>query len=624
MSAPPDRAAPTGATPSTVDPAASTPPAGTTTSAGTSHHGGRPTGAAPRRRADAGLGWWALVRMAPASTVGTMVCLVVARGTALLLPAASAAALDQVLTDRALGAALAALAGLLALRTLAEAGGGLARVSAATRVSVVLRYRLVRHVFALGVPGARRHVTGDLVTRLGGNAATAGAAVPALVTVAVEVAASLGGLVALWLLDWRLAATLLAGALPAALLLRTLMNRATSSYADYLDRLAAIAARLTDALAGRRTIRASGTRHREVARVLAPLPELRRAGLRTWAVQRAASWQVDLVLTGVRVAVLAVAGLGVATGRLSPGDVLAAALYLTAALAFLNQVDALIQLGDARANTARVASLLAEPAEEPAAAGSPARRRTLPTGAGALTLRGVRVRLGDQLVLDGVDLDVPGGAAVALVGRSGTGKSTLALLIGRLLDPDEGTVLLDGVPVRDLHPDQLRRAVSYAFDRPVLLGHTVRGALSYGRPEADDQRIWRAARVAQAAEFIRRLPRGLDTPVADAPLSGGELQRLGLARAVVHGGRVLVLDDATSSLDTVTEARVSHAITAAMAGRTRLIVAHRAATADRADLVAWLDAGRIRAVAPHRVLWEREAAYRAVFAAEPAVEEGAR
>jgi ATP-binding cassette subfamily B protein len=107
----------------------------------------------------------------------------------------------------------------------------------------------------------------------------------------------------------------------------------------------------------------------------------------------------------------------------------------------------------------------------------------------------------------------------------------------------------------------------------------------------------------------------MDTPVADAPLSGGEVQRLGLARAFAHGGQLLVLDDATSSLDTATEARVTEAITSGLAGRTRLIVAHRPATADRADLVAWLDSGRIRAVAPHRCLWEREPEYREVFRA---------
>jgi ATP-binding cassette subfamily B protein len=169
----------------------------------------------------------------------------------------------------------------------------------------------------------------------------------------------------------------------------------------------------------------------------------------------------------------------------------------------------------------------------------------------------------------------------------------------------------------------LRREVSYAFDRPVLLGGTVREALTYGRPETSDEEVWRAARAAQAVGFIRRLPRALDTALADTPLSGGELQRLGLARAVAHGGRLLVLDDATSSLDTVTEAEVTRALTEVLAGRTRLIVAHRAGTAARADLVAWLDAGRIRAVAPHHALWEREAAYRSVFAADPP-EEGDR
>jgi ATP-binding cassette subfamily B protein len=154
----------------------------------------------------------------------------------------------------------------------------------------------------------------------------------------------------------------------------------------------------------------------------------------------------------------------------------------------------------------------------------------------------------------------------------------------------------------------------------VLLGDTVRDALTYGRSAVPDRQVEQAARIAQAEDFIRRLPAGFDTALADTPFSGGEAQRLGLARAVVHGGRVLVLDDATSSLDTITEANLAAAITAGLAGRTRLVIAHRATTAARADSVAWLAEGRIRAFAPHHALWATDPDYRAVFATEPAAE----
>jgi ATP-binding cassette subfamily B protein len=244
------------------------------------------------------------------------------------------------------------------------------------------------------------------------------------------------------------------------------------------------------------------------------------------------------------------------------------------------------------------------------------------TGPAALSFRGVSFLVGERTLLDGVDLDLPPGGSVALVGRSGAGKTTLALLAGGLLRPDEGSVLLDGIPLDSIDPEEVHATVSYAFDRPVLLGETLRQALTYGRPGTSDQAVEDAAHVAQAHDFIRRLPGGFDAPLAGAAFSGGELQRLGIARAVAHGGRVFVLDDATSSLDTVTEAKVTRALTEGLGSRTRLVVAHRAATAARADLVAWLDGGRIRAMGPHAVLWRRDPAYRAVFAVEdPCVEE---
>ncbi|WP_031054702.1 ATP-binding cassette domain-containing protein, partial [Streptomyces sp. NRRL WC-3774] len=195
---------------------------------------------------------------------------------------------------------------------------------------------------------------------------------------------------------------------------------------------------------------------------------------------------------------------------------------------------------------------------------------------------------GPRAVLDGVDLVVPGGTTLAVVGRSGAGKSLLAALAGRLAEPDAGEVLLDGVPLRELTHDALRRSIGYAFERPALLGGTVEEEIGLALPSRSPAQVREAARTAHADDFVRRLPEGYDTLVADAPRSGGESQRLGLARAFAHGGRLLILDDALSSLDTVTEARIAEALVSGGARGTRLLVAHRAATAARADAVAWL------------------------------------
>ena len=177
------------------------------------------------------------------------------------------------------------------------------------------------------------------------------------------------------------------------------------------------------------------------------------------------------------------------------------------------------------------------------------------------------VRSGGEPVLDGVDVCVPGGAVVAVVGRSGAGKSVLAAVAGRLLDPDTGEVTLDGVPVASIARAALRRAVVYAFDRPALFGGTPREAIAFGVSRPSTAQVLAAARDAAASEFLRRLPAGLDTPSAEAPMSGGEIQRIGLARAFAHAdqARLLILDDAMSSLDTVTEMHVSQALTGHLA-----------------------------------------------------------
>ena len=213
------------------------------------------------------------------------------------------------------------------------------------------------------------------------------------------------------------------------------------------------------------------------------------------------------------------------------------------------------------------------------------------------------------MLLDCAGLTVPGGSTVAVVGRSGSGKSVLAAVAARLRDPDEGTVSLDGVPLPELSRDTLRRAVGCAFERPALVGSTIGDAIGLGLAE---ERVEQAARATRAHDFVCRLPEGYRTGLSVAAMSGGEAQRLGLARAW-PAQRLLVLDDATSSLDMVTEMQILNTIVGAGdRGRTRLIVTHRASTAARADVVVWLAEGRVQASGPHERLW-LDPGYRAVF-----------
>ncbi|MFK0284395.1 ABC transporter ATP-binding protein [Streptomyces sp. NPDC090499] len=538
-------------------------------------------------------------------------CLVGAAATAtgLLLPAVLGHALDLLLAGAPATAWEARAAGLVLLPALLD---GCASVLAGTvdaRATAGLRKRVTGHVLALGPRAAARFGAGDLVARLVGNAAQAGTGPAALAALLAAIAGPVGGVVALGLVDPWLAAVFLAGAPVLALLLRAFTRDTSACVAEYQRAQGRIATALAEAVGGHRTIVAAGLQAREAERVLRPLPDLARAGHRMWRVQGRAAAQAVTVGPLLQLAVVAVAGLLLARHRISVGEVLAASRYAVLATGVGVLVGQLTTVARARSSASRLGEVLALPAP---AHGT----RPLPPGPGHLELRAVTARRGGRTVLDGVDLAVPGGTALAVVGRSGTGKSLLAELAGRLADPDAGEVLLDGVPLPALRHDALRRAVTCAFARPALLGGTVADSIALGLTSPSPAEIRSAAAKAQADTYISRLPDGCATRLTDAPRSGGESQRLGLARAFAHPGRLLILDDALSSLDTVTEHRVAAALLAPGPGPTRLIVAHRPSTAARADAVAWLDGGRVRAVGTHAELW-RDPEYRAVFGARP-------
>ncbi|MCX5358863.1 ABC transporter ATP-binding protein/permease [Streptomyces sp. NBC_00124] len=543
---------------------------------------------------------------APARWLALCLASTAATGAALLLPAALGRTLDLLLAHDPATRWVLYCAALVLLIALLDACETVLGGTVDARTTAWLRRRLTGHVLAVGPRAAARFGPGDLVARLVGNAAQAGTAPTSRAALLSALAGPVGGLVALALIDPWLAAVWLAGAPVLALLLRAFARDTRECVTRYQEAQGRIAAALSEAVGGHRTIAAAGTADRETARILRPLPELSSAGHRMWRVQGRAAGQSVAVAPLLQLGVVAVAGVLLARHRLTVGEVLAASRYAVLATGVGVLVGQLAGLARARAAAGRLIEVLAEPA---AVHGE----RQLPYGPGRLELRGVTARRGGRAVLDGVDLVVPGGTTLAVVGRSGAGKSLLAALAGRLADPDVGEVLLDAVPLRELTRDELRRAIGHAFERPALLGGTLAQEIGLGLTSPSPARIREAARAAHADDFVSRLPSGYATRCADAPRSGGESQRLGLARAFAHGGRLLVLDDALSSLDTVTEARITESLVGAGADGTRLLIAHRASTAARADAVAWLDEGRVRAVGPHEELWTMPG-YRAVFA----------
>ena len=575
----------------------------------------------------------------------------------LLLPAAIGQAIDAILArnatagNLAVGSTSGSLAACAVLAAVIVGCGAVTDlaigVSGAT-ATARLRRLLAGHVVAVGprlLISATTHTNtttnpaastatggnsnsntdfsaGDTVSRVVAGAADAGTAPASLLLAAVAVIPPFGSVIALGLIDPWLVVAFAVGFPAFAVILRRLVRDSSAVSAGYGRAQGAIAARLLDALAGAHTIAAAGTQARERERVLAPLPLLREHGYASWRVQARAAAQAMTIAPALQVIVVAVAGVELARHRITAGDLVAASQYAVLAVGVGASVGLVSRLGRARGGARRAAELLARPCPRYGA-------RDLPAGPGPaghceLRLSGITVRHGGEAVLRDLDLTVPPGTAVAVVGRSGAGKSTLARLAGRLADPDAGTVLLDGINLREFTRASLRESVVYAFERPELVGDTPYDVIGFGFRRPDDAQVRAAAGQAQAAAFLARLPRQMSTSLDGAPLSGGEVQRLGLARAFAHAGaaRLLVLDDATSSLDTVTEMLVARAITSELSGLTRLIVAHRATTAARADLVAWLDGGRIRALAPHGELWaDRE--YRAIFGAADGAVDGA-
>jgi len=529
----------------------------------------------------------------------------VTAGVSLAFPAVLGRAVDGIVTNGGTGPWLAWSAVLVALLVAGSALDILASGAAVARSTAWLRRTMLHHGLALGIRRLDRFGPGEMATRLVANASEAGRVAPAAVGAGASLIAGVGGTVALALINPWLCATFLTGVPVLLFVVRAFARDASALTTRYLTVQGTIAERLVEAIYGARTIAAAGTFQREVDRSLAPLPELRRHGMDLWHVNMRITAQDALLVMMVEIAVIGVAGILLARGEITAGEMLAAAQYVLVAASLGALTGLMAQLTSARAAAQRLVEILDQ---EPVQYGS----GRLPDGRGQLELRGVTVRSGGKIVLDRLDLVVPAGALIAIVGRSGSGKSLLAALVGRLVDPDEGEVLLDGASLREIDRRDLRRAVGYGFARPALFGDTVGEAIAFGGDTPAPEQVEEAARAARADNFIRLLPEGYATPLAQAPMSGGETQRMGLARTFAHAGRVVVLDDVAASLDTVTEHHISRVLTGTLGDRTRLIVAHRASTASRADAVIWLDGGRLRAMAPHHGLWQ-EPEYRVLF-----------
>ncbi len=412
-----------------------------------------------------------------------------------------------------------------------------------------------------------------------------------------------------------LAALTIGVVVPVTVVLSLWFRRASErGYNRVRDRIAAVLADLSESLAGIRLITAYNRQRRNIAQHDAVVADHEHANLYTSRVSSFYGSAAEGIGIVGQAVVLGVGGWLVIDGRLTVGVLTAFALYLTA---FFAPIAQLVMLYNAyqqgQSATVKLRELLEQApdvAEAPDAV-------ELGLIEGRITFEGVSFSYTPgQPVLTGVDLDVPAGGSLSIVGATGAGKSTIAKLAVRFYDPDEGTVRIDGVDLRTVRLESLRRQFGVVPQEPFLFNRSIGDNIRFARPDATDGEVTDACRAVGLDTLVESLPDGLDTPCHErgASLSAGERQLLALARAFLARPRVLILDEATSNLDLRSEAQVERALDVVLEGRTAVIVAHRLATAMRADRIAVVDNGGIAEIGSHDELVAAGGRYAAMYA----------
>ncbi|WP_425266601.1 ABC transporter ATP-binding protein [Amycolatopsis thailandensis] len=380
------------------------------------------------------------------------------------------------------------------------------------------------------------------------------------------------------------------------------------------QRAADVAQQVEETVTGVRVVKGFGQEAREVAKLEKTAKKLFAERMRAARLSALPTATTAALPAAGQVAVLAVGGVLALKGEVSLGTFLAFATYLSILIGPARMISSLVvQAQLTRAGAERVNELIDA---QPDVVDSPD-ARSLPEGPLGVRLEDVSFGYTrSDPVLDGLTLEARPGETLALVGTAGSGKSTISLLLPRFYDVHDGSVQVGELDVRDVRQHDLRGAIGVVFEEAFLFSSSVRDNIAYGRPDASDEEIRAAARAAEADEFIQRLPEGYDTLVGERglTLSGGQRQRLGLARALMTDPRVLVLDDATSAIDTVTEAAIHDTLRSVTASRTTLLIAHRRSTLALADRIAVLDKGRVVDVGTEEELLARCALFRELVA----------
>jgi ATP-binding cassette subfamily B protein len=377
-----------------------------------------------------------------------------------------------------------------------------------------------------------------------------------------------------------------------------------------LERWSKIYSRFNEVLSGIVTVRSFSMEDAEKKRFLQEVDAANRVVIRGVGIDAGLGAATNLVVAFARIAALALGAMLVMQDRVTVGTVVAFLGYVGGLFGPVQGLTGIYQtLQKASASLDEIFSIL----DIQEHLGDAPDAQEVTNVKGHISFRGVKFRYEDlqRPILDGVDLEVTAGQTLAIVGPSGSGKTTLVALVMRFYDPREGVITLDGHDLRSLKQGSLRRNIGTVLQDPVLFNDTVRNNIAYGRPEASWSEIEEAAKAANAHHFITQLPEGYESMVGErgSRLSVGERQRVAIARALLKNPPILVLDEATSSLDAESEALVQEALDRLMQGRTTFVIAHRLATVVNADRIIVLKDGKIVETGKHDELMRSRAYY---------------
>ncbi|MFF6948539.1 ABC transporter ATP-binding protein [Streptomyces iakyrus] len=560
---------------------------------------------------------WSFARPHRGALVLALGLALVGSGMGLATPMVTKGVLDALGGSESLRGPILALLGLLVVGSAVMYWQWTLLGALGERVVLGARESMVRHFLGATVPAVTRRPPGELVTRVTSDTVLLHqAATGAPVGLINAVVMLFGTLILMGVLDLVLLGTVAAAVAVVGVLFAVLMPGIATAQQRAQDHLGRLGGNLEGALRAIRTVKAGRAEDRTAERIVADARTSAEHGVR--AVRREAlAWTI--AVAGIQLAIILVLGVGawrVSEGALEVSSLIAFLLYafgLMDPISELSQNITALQSGIAAAERIRETDALESegPAGDHARGPAPA-RAAVAEDTPVLELRDVSAAYGPGAdpAVRGVSLVIPRHGHTAIVGPSGAGKTTLFSLVLRFLEPTGGELLLDGRPYRDHSHDEIRSRLAYVEqDTPVVPG-TIRDNLLLARPAATDEELRRVLHEVRLAEKIDALDEGLDTPLSGAAVSGGERQRIALARALLRTPDVLLLDEATAQLDGLTEAAVQTCVRARAATGAVVTIAHRLSTVIDADTIVVMEGGRVRARGGHAELLATDALYR--------------